>query len=142
MPNVNEKTVETTTAKPNAIAKETKVLDKKDNNKSAKTVVKKEKKTRAPRARKVEELINEATKKMTDKEKDILIKFLREDSTKMKNQITALRENIEAAYAKVNKVEEQYNAMEAFYRKNLEYIDGQVIAFTNAVRKSTVGGVN
>lgn len=139
MPNVTEKTVETT--KPNKLAKETKVLDKPEVTKEIKKVTK-EKTQRAPRARKVEELINEATKKMTDKEKDILIKFLKEDSTKMKNQINELKHNIESAYRKVNNIEEQYKAMETFYKNNLEYIDGQVIAFTNAVRKSTVGGTH
>ena len=98
--------------------------------------------TRKPRARKVEELIEEATKKMSDKEKDVLIAFLREDSNKLNNQILALKQNIEAAYAKVNQIEEQYKAMEAFYQSNLEYIDGQVVAFANAVRRSTVGGNN
>ena len=140
MPNVNEKTVETATAKPSEIAKDTKVLEEKKA--PVKKAEKKAAKKRAPKARKVEELVNEATKKMTDKEKDVLIKFLREDATKMKNQIEALKQNIESAYAKVNKVEEQYNAMEAFYRNNLEYIDGQVVAFANAVRRSTVGGTN
>lgn len=105
-------------------------------------VEKKEAKPRKPRARKVEELINEATKKMTDKEKDILIAFLREDSTKLKNTIDALRQNIESAYAQCNKIEDQYKDMEKFYRESLQYIDGQVIAFANAVRKSTVGGMN
>lgn len=137
------------TNEPNAIAKETKVLeaapkqdktDKKPEKKKEETAPKKIKKTRAAKARKVEELITESTKKMTDKEKDILIKFLREDNTKLGHQISALRENIEAAYKKVNQVEAQYNDMEKFYRDNLAYIDGQVVAFTNAVRKSTVGG--
>lgn len=128
---------------PNTLAKETKVLEKKEE-KVVKVASEKKKKTktRAPKARKVEDLINETTKKMTDKEKDILIKFLREDNNRLSNQISSLRQNIEAAYAKVNKVEEAYNAMEAFYRNNLEYIDGQVVAFANAVRKSTVGGTN
>ena len=139
MPNVNEKTVETTTAKPNTLAKETKVLEKPETKKKEEKTIKK---TKAPRARKVEELINETTKKMTDKEKDVLIKYLKEESLKTSHQMAALKENIEAAYKKVNLVEEQYNAMEKFYQDNLAYIDGQVVAFYNAVRKSTVGGVH
>lgn len=101
---------------------------------------KKPSKPRKPRARKVEELIEEATKKMSDKEKDLLISFLREDTTKLKNQIDALKQNIESAYAKVNQVQAEYEAMERFYQESLQYIDGQVIAFANAVRKSTIGG--
>lgn len=104
--------------------------------------VKTPKKPRKPRARKVEALINEATKKMTDSEKDLLIKYLREDSTQMKQTIDALKKNIESAYAQCRKVEEQYEGMERFYRESLQYIDGQVTAFANAVRKSTVGGIN
>lgn len=101
---------------------------------------KKPSKPRKPRARKVEELIKEATKKMSDKEKDLLIAFLREDTTKLKNQIDALKQNIESAYMKVNQVQAEYEAMERFYQESLQYIDGQVIAFANAVRKSTIGG--
>lgn len=100
------------------------------------------KKTRKPRARKVEDLVNEATKKMTDKEKDLLISFLREDTTKLKNTIEALKQNIESAYSQCRELEKQYESMENFYRESLKYIDGQVIAFANAVRKSTVGGMN
>lgn len=100
------------------------------------------KKSRAPKARKVEDLIDEATKKMTDKEKDLLISFLREDTTQLKNTIEALKQNIESAYAQCRELEAQYEAMENFYRDSLAYIDGQVVAFANAVRKSTVGGAN
>ncbi len=103
---------------------------------------KKEAKPRKPRARKVEDLINEATKKMTDKEKDILIAFLREDSNKLKNQISSLKQTVESAFAQCREVEAQYESMENFYRDSLKYIDGQVVAFANAVRKSTVGGAN
>lgn len=101
---------------------------------------KKTKQTRKPRARKVEDLIEEATRKMTDKEKDLLIAFLREDTNKLNNQILALKQNIESAYEKVNLIQADYEAMEKFYRDALQYIDGQVIAFANAVRKSTVAG--
>ena len=78
---------------------------------------------------------------MTDKEKDLLISFLREDTTQLKNTIEALKQNIESAYAKCREIEAQYDAMEQFYRESLQYIDGQVIAFANAVRKSTIAGV-
>lgn len=104
---------------------------------------KKTRKPRAPKARGVEELVEEATKKMTDKEKDVLIAFLREDSNQLKNTIEALKQNIESAYAQCRELENQYQAMENFYKESLQYIDGQVIAFANAVRKSTVaGGIN
>lgn len=103
---------------------------------------KKTKQTRKPRARKVEELVEEATRKMSDKEKDLLIAYLRENTTELKNTIDALKQNIESAYAKCREIESQYAAMERFYKESLQYIDGQVVAFANAVRKSTVGGTN
>ena len=140
MPNVTEKTIETNTSKPNKLAKETKVLEKKPE--PEKSPEKVDKKTRAPRARKIEELILESTKKMTDKEKEILIKYLKDENCKLGNQINELKTNIESAFKKVNQIQEQYNAMEKFYQDNLAYIDGQVVAFANAVRRSTVGGNN
>ena len=116
------------------------VVEGKDENPKPKK--KATKQTGKPRARKVEDLIEEATKKMTDKEKDLLISFLREDTNKLKNQIDTLNHTIESAFAQVNQVKEDYAAMERFYRESLQYIDGQVVAFANAVRKSTVGGIN
>ena len=103
---------------------------------------KKTRKPRAPKARKVEELIEEATKKMSDKEKDLLIEFLRADTGKLKQQIEELNHTIESAFKQVQLVQEQYNAMEKYYQESLQYIDGQVTAFANAVRKSTVGGTH
>lgn len=103
---------------------------------------KKKRKPRAPKARKVEELIEEATKKMTEKEKDLLIEYLRTDTSKLKQQIEELNHTIESAFKQVQLVQEQYNAMEKYYQDSLQYIDGQVTAFANAVRKSTVGGTH
>ena len=103
---------------------------------------KKTRKPRAPKARKVEELIEEATKKMSDKEKDLLIEFLRTDTGKLKQQIEELNHTIESAFKQVQMVQEQYKAMEKYYQESLQYIDGQVTAFANAVRKSTVGGTH
>lgn len=103
---------------------------------------KKTRKPRAPKARKVEELIEEATKKMTEKEKDLLIEYLRTDTGKLKQQIEELNHTIESAFKQVQLVQEQYNAMEKYYQDSLQYIDGQVTAFANAVRKSTVGGTH
>lgn len=103
---------------------------------------KKTRKPRAPKARKVEELIEEATKKMSDKEKDLLIEYLRTDTGKLKQQIEELNHTIESAFKQVQLVQEQYNAMEKYYQESLQYIDGQVTAFANAVRKSTVGGTH
>ena len=102
----------------------------------------KKKAVKKPRARKVEDLIDEATRKMTDKEKDLLISFLREDTNRLKSTIDALKQNIETAYKQCRELESQYESMEKFYRESLMYVDNQVVAFANAVRKATVGGKN
>lgn len=141
MPNINQNTTPEPVSEkvnpPKPIKKKEKTVEA-----SKAETPKKETKPRKPRARKVEELINEATKKMTDKEKDILIAFLRENSNELKNTIEALKNNITSAYEQCRRVEEQYESMEKYYKESLQYIDGQVIAFANAVRKSTVGGNN
>lgn len=118
-----------------AVPEENVTVEKKEEKPEKKT-----RKPRAPKARKVEELIEEATKKMSDKEKDLLIEYLRTDTGKLKQQIEELNHTIESAFKQVQLVQEQYNAMEKYYQESLQYIDGQVTAFANAVRKSTVGG--
>ena len=104
----------------------------------------KAKKTATPkkRARDVKELINAATKNMTDKEKDNLIEYLKSEMHLMDNKLEALRNNCEQDYAKCRACEEEYAAMEKYYRDRLGYIDQQLTAFGNAVKLSIVGGLN
>ena len=54
------------------------------------------KKTRTPKARKIEEIITLATKDLTDKEKENIINHLKEEVNLRDNQIRALKENIES----------------------------------------------
>lgn len=108
------------------------------------------KKTRKPRtetaprkrSRDVEELINIATKNMTDKEKENLIDYLKSDIHGKEKKIKALQNNCEQAYAKLRMCEDEYNAMERYYKDRLGFIDQQVTAFGNAVKLSIVGGLN
>lgn len=94
------------------------------------------------KARDISELIELATKGMTDKEKENLITYLKSEMHLMENKITALQNNCEQAYAKARRCEEEYAAMERFYKERLSYIDQQLTAFGNAVRLSIVGGLN
>ena len=124
MPTENEAiiaTVETTGSKPKA---------------SKKTATPKK------RARDVKELVNAATKNMTDKEKENLIEYLKSEMHLMENKLEALRNNCEQAYAKCRACEEEYAAMERYYKDRLGYIDQQLTAFGNAVKLSIVGGLN
>lgn len=102
------------------------------------------KKTATPkkRARDIKELINAATKNMTDKEKENLIEYLKSEMHLMENKLEALRNNCEQAYAKCRACEEEYAAMERYYKDRLAFIDQQVTAFGNAVKLSIVGGLN
>lgn len=124
MPTENEAiiaTVETTGSKPKA---------------SKKTATPKKK------ARDIKELIDLSTKNMTDKEKDNLITYFKSEMHLMDNKLEALRHNCESAYAKCRACEEEYAAMERYYKDRLAFIDQQVTAFGNAVKLSIVGGLN
>jgi hypothetical protein len=101
------------------------------------------KKTRKPRekVRDVEELYNLPVKKLSDKEKDKLIDFLKETVQTLQTQRDMFSDNAKSAYEKVNNIEDQYKAMEAYYRKLLKYIDTQVEAFHTAVNQATRGGI-
>lgn len=102
---------------------------------------KKARKPRAPKARDIEELVNEATKKMTDKEKDILIEYLREEILKKDTQIEFHKSNTQAALEKAQLAERQFASMEAYYADRQEYITDQVKAFANAVLLATKGKI-
>lgn len=99
------------------------------------------KKTRAPKARKVEELITLATKNMSDKEKENLIDYLKGEINLRENQITALKENIESTRRQFQEAQRMLEDCEQFYRNKLQYVDQQTTAFVAAIRASIVGGI-
>lgn len=102
------------------------------------------KKKTAPKkkSREITELVELAVKNMTDKEKENLINYLKDEGYAKDGKITALKNNCEMAYEKLRRCEEEYNAMERYYKDRLNFIDQQVLAFSNAVKLSIVGGVN
>ena len=99
------------------------------------------KKTRVPKARKIEEVITLATKDMTDKEKENLINYLKEEINLKENQIGALKENIESTRKQLQEAQKMIDECELFYRSKLQYVDQQTNAFVAAVRASIVGGI-
>lgn len=99
------------------------------------------KKTRAPKARKVEELITLATKNMSDKEKENLIDYLKGEINLRENQITVLKENIESTRRQFQEAQRMLEDCEQFYRNKLQYVDQQTTAFVAAIRASIVGGI-
>ena len=101
------------------------------------------KKTRKPRekVRPVEETFNLPVKKLTDKEKEQLINFLKEQVNLFSNQQEAYKQNAESAFEKARKLEEQMDAVERFYRGKLKFVDTQVTAFHAAINEAIKGGI-
>ena len=119
--------------------------EKKEEMKTVETPVEKEepKKVRKPRekVRPVEETLNLPTSKLTDKEKDNLIKELKEQNNLLNNQVEHFKKNADSAYEQTRQLEEQYKAMERFYRGRLQYVDNQVSAFHAAINEAIKGGI-
>lgn len=135
MPNINDKNVkpETTTEKVN---EEPKV----DNTPDVKAIPKKVRKPRE-KVRPVEECYDLPLSKLTPKEKDNLIKELKEALNLATNQVDAYKQNAESAFNQTRQMEEQYKAMEKYFKDQLRYIDMQIKAFHTAVNQAIKGGV-
>lgn len=101
------------------------------------------KKVRKPRekVRSVDECYDLPLSKLTPKEKDNLIKELKEALTLATNKVDAYKQNAEAAFNQTRQIEDQYKAMEKYYRDQLKYIDMQVQAFHTAVNQAVKGGI-
>lgn len=140
--------METTTAKKAIPTKDTEEIKKKttpvDSSTSKSKPAKKapEKSVKRPKTRNIEELIQAATRGMTDKEKTLLIKHLREEIIKKNTQIDMLQKNSETAFEQARHTEQHYDAMERYYRDRLAFVKDQTEAFTNAVLMATTGGTN
>lgn len=101
------------------------------------------KKVRKPRekVRSVEECFDLPVSKLTDKEKDNLIKSLKESLTLAVNQAEAYKQNAASAFEGTRQREDQYKAMEKYYKDLLKYVDMQVKAFHTAVDQAIKGGI-
>lgn len=102
---------------------------------------KKERKPRAPKARAVEELVNVPLKNMTDKEKDLIIEKQKEELTIANNKINELKQNIEAAYKRARSIEDDYKAMEAYYKERMAFIANNTRTFYQSICLATKGDV-
>jgi hypothetical protein len=118
------------------IVEEKKVIDTTEENKETKKVRKPREKVRS-----AEECFDLPVSKLTDKEKDNLIKELKESLTLAVNQAEAYKKNAESAFAQTNQIKEQYKSMENYYKEKLRYVDLQVQAFTTSVNQAIRGGV-
>ena len=91
--------------------------------------------------RKIEELIEASTRSMSDKEKDLLIKYLKEEFTLSQNQITQLQNNIEQAYKKAGYTEDNAQKMENYFTERLGYISDAAKTFYRSIMLATKGDV-
>lgn len=101
------------------------------------------KKVRKPRekVRPVEETNDLPISKLTNKEKDNLIKALKEENNLLTTKVGSYKLNAEAAFEQTRQAEEQYKAMEQYYRNQLKYIDAQLNAFHAAINQAIKGGI-
>ena len=101
------------------------------------------KKTRKPREkmRPYEELMSLSEKKLTDAEKNFLIKKLKEEVTLKTNQYNACHDVIDSSFAQNRQLEEDYKSMEAYYKDKLKYVHNQLNAFHSAINAVIKGGV-
>ena len=101
------------------------------------------KKVRKPRekVRSVEETASLPLAKLTDKEKDNLIKSLKEENNLLRNKADSFKLNAASAFDQTRQMEEQYKAMEQYYRDQLKYVDAQVNAFHAAINQAVKGGI-
>lgn len=101
------------------------------------------KKVRKPRekVRDVAEIINLPVSKLSDKEKEKLIKALKEEANLANNKCEAFKQNAESAFAQTRELESKYDAMEKFYIRQLQYVDNQINAFHAAVNQAIKGGI-
>lgn len=96
---------------------------------------------KAPKARPVEELVNVPPKNMTDKEKDKFITFLQEQLTVAENKIAQFKQNSEAAFTQMRQMEDNFDAMEAYYRDRMAFIQNNAKNFYQSICLATKGDV-
>ena len=99
------------------------------------------KKPRAPKARPVEELVEASYKSLTEKEKELLIEFYKEQLTIADNKIEQFKQNADAAFKRARNVEENFNSMEAYYKERLAYLTNSTKIFYQSVCLATKGDV-
>ena len=104
------------------------------------TTTKPIKKKKITKARELEEIRELPISKLTDKEKDNLIKALKEENTEQINKNQSLKNNCEMTFEKLRNVEAQYSSMENYYLKKLKFIGEQLQACHSAIAMAIKGG--
>lgn len=98
-------------------------------------------KKKITKARELEEIRELPISKLTDKEKENLIKALKEENTEQINKNQSLKNNCEMAFEKLRNVEAQYSSMENYYLTKLKFIGEQMQACHNAIAMAIKGGI-
>ena len=93
------------------------------------------------KVRPVEETLELSVSKLSDKEKENLIKHLKEENTLLSNKVDSYKQSAGAAFEQTRQLEDQYKAMEQFYRGRLKYVDNQLNAFHAAINEAIKGGI-
>lgn len=104
------------------------------------TQVKEEKKPRE-KTRPVEETIDLPIKKLTDKEKDNLIKYLEKVIDELNKKNIMLENSAESAFRRARDAEDKYGAMENYYLKSFKYINTQMEALYTSIGQVTKGAL-
>ena len=103
------------------------------------TPIKKQRKPRE-KVRTVEETIDLPVSKLSDKEKEQLIKHLKEETNLLRNKSEACKETADKAFERIREAERTYDEMEKFYRRKLQYVSTQLEAFHMAINSAIKGG--
>lgn len=117
------------------------VVEIKKDVKELKEAVKKKPRKPREKTREIEEIINLPVSKLSDKEKEKLIKALKEENTLVNNKCGHLKQSTESAFAQARELENKYDAMEKFYIGQLQYVNNQLNAFHAAINQALKGGI-
>ena len=99
------------------------------------------KKPRKPREkiRPMEELLEMPVTKLTDKEKDALIKELKAQRNVAIHKANQYKTSVDSAFERARDIEQKYDAMERFYLDSFKEVNLQLSAFSKAINRVTGG---
>ena len=120
------------------------IINEMEETKVEETVKAEPKKTRKPRekVRKPEELMEVRLGSMTEKEKEALIKYLKEQMNVKEQQIKLYEQNITTTREQLQESQMLLEKCESFYRNKLTYVNNQTNAFVETIKAGIAGGIN
>lgn len=101
-----------------------------------------EKRKPREKVRKPEELLEVRTGSMSDKEKCVLIKYLKEEICVKDQQLEMYAQNIETTRKQLQEAQMLVEKCESFYRNKLTYVNTQLSAFVETIKAGIGGGIN